>query len=105
MSKGSVSYDEWVIDSLKGDSAAQTEYIQTTIEENRGFSKAILIALRHVAEARGFKSFAEETQLNRESLYKALSEEGNPTLESLSKMLDVLGLDIAVKPKEKLKVG
>ena len=103
--KGSVSYDEWVIESLKGDQEAQTQYIQSTIEENRGFPKAILIALRHVAEARGFKSFAEETNLNRESLYKALSEDGNPTLESLSKMLDVLGLDIAVKPKTKLKVG
>ena len=105
MSKGSVSYDDWVVESLKGNPTAQAEYVQMTIEENRGFPKAILIALRHVAEARGFKSFAEETKLNRESLYKALSEEGNPTLESLSKMLDVLGLDIAVRPKKKLKVS
>lgn len=105
MSKGSVSYDEWVIDSLKDDPEAQAQYVQATIEENRGFPKAILIALRHVAEARGFKKFAEETKLNRESLYKTLSEEGNPTLESLSKMLDVLGLDISVKPKSKRKVS
>ena len=47
-----------------------------------------------MAEAAGFKCFAEETKLNRESPYKALSEDGNPTLESLSKMLDVLRLDI-----------
>jgi len=52
-----------------------------------------------VAEARGFKHFAEETNLNRETLYKTLSEDGNPTLDSLTKMLDVLGLDISVKPK------
>lgn len=98
--KASRSYDDWVVESLKGDEKAQAEYVQMAIEENRGFSKAILVALRHVAEARGFKAFAEETKLNRESLYKTLSEDGNPTLESLSKMLDVLGLDIAVKPKK-----
>lgn len=97
--KASRSYDEWVIESLKGDEKAQAEYVQTTIEDNQGFPKAILVALRHVAEARGFKHFAEETNLNRETLYKTLSEDGNPTLESLTKMLDVLGLDIAVKPK------
>lgn len=93
-------YDEWVIESLKGDDRAQAEYVQATIKENRGFPKAILVALRHVAEARGFKRFAEETKLNRETLYKTLSADGNPTLESLSKMLDVLGLDIAVTPKK-----
>ncbi len=98
--KASRSYDEWVIESLKGDDKAQAEYVQATLEENEGFPKAILIALRHVAEARGFKNFAEETKLNRETLYKTLSEDGNPTLESLTKMLAVLGLDIAVKPKK-----
>lgn len=102
--KASRSYDEWVIESLKDNKKAQAEYVRATIEENRGFPKAILVALRHVAEARGFKNFAEETQLNRETLYKTLSENGNPTLESLSKMLDVLGLDLSVKPKSK-KVG
>ncbi|MCB0408063.1 MAG: putative addiction module antidote protein [Bdellovibrionales bacterium] len=99
--KASRSYDEWVIESLKDNKKAQAEYVRATIEENRGFPKAILVALRHVAEARGFKNFAEETQLNRETLYKTLSENGNPTLESLSKMLDVLGLDLSVKPKSK----
>lgn len=99
--KASRSYDEWVIESLKDNKKAQADYVRATIEENRGFPKAILVALRHVAEARGFKNFAEETQLNRETLYKTLSENGNPTLESLSKMLDVLGLDLSVKPKSK----
>lgn len=97
--KASRSYDEWIVESLKGNEKAQAEYVQATIEDNQGFPKAILIALRHVAEARGFKNFAEETNLNRETLYRTLSENGNPTLENLTKMLDVLGLNISVKPK------
>ncbi len=98
--KAGRSYDEWVIESLKGDDKAQAEYVQSTIEDNQGFPKAIRIALRHVAEARGFKNFAEETNLNCETLYKTLSEDGNPTLESITKMFDMSGLDISVKLKK-----
>ena len=72
------------------------------MEESHGFPKAILIALRHVAEARAFTRFAEECKLNRETLYKTLSDYENPSLGSLSKMLDAPGLDLAVtlKPKK-----
>lgn len=98
--RASIAYDDWVIESLKGDKEAQAAYVQAVIEENPSFPKAVLVALRHVAEARGFKSFALEAGLNRETLYKTLSEDGNPTLESLTKMLDVLGLDLSVKPKK-----
>jgi probable addiction module antidote protein len=104
--KASVPYDETLIEDLRNDDEAQIAYIQASLEENRDFPKAILLAIRHVAEARGFKSFAQETKLNRETLYKTLSEDGNPTFDSLLKMLDVLGLDFDVKPKvSKLNAG
>ncbi len=99
--KASRSYNDWIIESLKNDCMAQAEYVQYTMEENQAYPKSILIALRHVAEARGFKKFAEEAGLNRESLYKTLTEDGNPTLESLIKMLEVLGLEITVRPKKR----
>jgi len=40
---------------------------------------AILSAIRTVAEARGFKNFAELADLNRENLYRVLSEGGKPS--------------------------
>lgn len=54
--------------------------------------------MRNVAEARlgGISGLAKETDLNREALYRTLSERGNPTLDSLSKILRALGLRVSV---------
>lgn len=48
---------------------------------------AILSAIRSVAEARGFKNFAETADLNRENLYRVLSEGGKPP-EIFNKLRD-----------------
>ena len=63
-----------------------------------GDTEAFKLALRNVAEARlgGMSALAKKTDLSRESLYRALSEQGNPTLATLSKVLAALGLRVAV---------
>jgi len=55
-------------------------------------------ALKHVAEARlgGMAALSRITRLNRESLYRALSEKGNPRLATLTKVLSAVGLRIGV---------
>jgi probable addiction module antidote protein len=56
-----------------------------------------LLALKNVAEAqRGVAQLAEKAKLNRESLYKVLSERGNPELRSLDALLHALGFRLAV---------
>jgi probable addiction module antidote protein len=52
-----------------------------------------------VAEARlgGMAQLAEQAGLNRESLYRMLSEQGNPALSSLDKLLHALGLRLSVE--------
>jgi probable addiction module antidote protein len=56
-----------------------------------------LLALRNVAEAQGgVASLAKNTRLNRESLYRMLSERGNPEFRSLDDLLHVLGFRLAV---------
>lgn len=42
---------------------------------------------------------ARETALNRENMYRILSEEGNPRLSSLKALLDSLDLRLAIEPK------
>jgi probable addiction module antidote protein len=44
-------------------------------------------------------AIARETGLNRESLYKSLSREGNPSFATVANVLDVLGYKIKVLPK------
>jgi probable addiction module antidote protein len=99
MNKVSISYRESLIEDLRGDEAAQLEYIKANFEENGDIPSAILSAIRTVAEARGFKNFAEEVHLNRENLYRVLSEDGNPRLDTFFKILDGLGLRLSVELK------
>ena len=55
-------------------------------------------ALKQVADARlgGLTELSRTTQLNREALYRALSEKGNPRLDTLTKVLAAVGLRISV---------
>ncbi|CBK42487.1 protein of unknown function [Nitrospira defluvii] len=56
-----------------------------------------LLALRNVANAQGgVASLAERTKLNRDSLYRMLSEHGNPEFRSLDALLHALGFWLAV---------
>ena len=64
-----------------------------------GDREAFKLALRHVAEARlgGIAPLAEAAGLNRETLYRTLSPRGNPTLETLTRILCAMGLSVAVR--------
>ena len=98
MAKRSVDYRENLIESLK-DPEEAIAYLRATLEEN-DMPEVFLLALRNVAEARGMQWLAREAHLNRESLYRMLSENGNPELRSLHALLSALGLRLALEPKE-----
>jgi probable addiction module antidote protein len=55
-------------------------------------------ALGTVARARGMTQIARETGLSRESLYKALSAEGNPEFGTVLRVMQALGLKLTVAP-------
>jgi probable addiction module antidote protein len=58
-----------------------------------------LLALRTVAEAYGgLGAVAAEAGISRESLYRALSPKGNPTLRTLLAVLNAVGLKLSVEP-------
>ena len=60
-------------------------------------------AIGVVARARGIDSIAKSAGLSRESLYKALSEHGNPELSTLLKVFKALGLELSALPTGKPK--
>lgn len=75
------------------------EYLNAVLEEND--PQAFLLALRHVADANGGVSkLAADAELSRESLYRTLSETGNPKLTSLTAVLGALGMQLAILPKK-----
>ena len=75
-------------------------YLNAALDD--GDNEVFLLGLRNVADARvgGMSNLAEATGLNRESLYRMLSENGNPELNSLSRLLQALGLKLAVETDE-----
>jgi len=64
-----------------------------------GDTDYILQAIGTVARAEGMTSIAQTAGLNRESLYRALDTGGNPQLDTIVKVLDALGVQLAATPK------
>jgi probable addiction module antidote protein len=58
-------------------------------------------ALGTVARARGMSQIAKETGLSRESLYKALSADGNPEFSTVIRVMQALGLRLTVTAAER----
>lgn|SRR3989338_6342979 len=56
-------------------------------------------ALGDIARARGMVQLARDTGLSRKGLYKALSGEGNPSLATIFKVADALGIRFHVTSK------
>lgn len=65
-------------------------YLEAALEE--GDPVLVAAALGDIARAKGMTQIARETGLGRESLYKALSVEGNPEFATVLKVLQALGL-------------
>ena len=66
-----------------------------------GDHRYIAAALGAVARAHGgIAELAATTGLTRSALHKALSEKGNPTLETVLKVLDALGLQMHIERRE-----
>ena len=65
-------------------------YLEAALEE--GDPGLVAAALGDIARARGMAQIAQETGLGRESLYKALSPEGNPEFATVLKVVRALGL-------------
>ena len=82
-----------VVDFLDSDEA-MVEYLNVALEEQDPafFAKAI----GDVARARGMTAIAEASGVGRQSLYRALSSDGNPRLDTLFRVLESLGLRLAV---------
>jgi probable addiction module antidote protein len=72
-------------------------YLQACLEEAPDDPALLAAALGDIARARGMGDLAKETGLTREGLYKALSKDGNPRLDTVLKVLKALGLKFTLQ--------
>jgi probable addiction module antidote protein len=86
-------------DDLLADLADPQEaacYLNAALEDSEGM---FLVALRDVAEAKQMAKVAEDAGVARESIYRMLAANGNPTYSSLLGILHAVGLKVAIEPE------
>ena len=90
-----VSHRTRLIAELRGDSELAAEYLNAAAEDSD--PRVYLAALRTVAESQGMAKVAKAAGVPRESLYRALSADGNPRFSTLHAILKAAGLKMAVE--------
>ena len=93
-------FQEIVLENLQ-DPEEAAAYLKAALEDED--ERVFLLALRDVLEAQGgtIADLAEETNLNKQNLYRMLSEHGNPRLTSLKTVLHAIGFEMAIAPIKK----
>lgn len=94
----SKKYQDFLVEKLKDHDFAAA-YLNEAMEESlKGDAESkylFLLALKNVAEAQGgLGKLAKKAKVGRESLYKTLSEKGNPTWQTLLTVLTALGVNL-----------
>ncbi len=95
-SKTSVSHDQTIVRRLRKDPEFAAQYLKAALEDEDE-PRVLLIALRHLAQARGIARVAKAAGIERESLYRALSVRGNPRLSTLVAVTKAIGLRLTVE--------
>ncbi len=94
-----VSYETELRNRLK-DPVYAAKYLNAQLlDDDDLMIDAFLLALRDVAVAHGMTKVSKKSALGRESLYKALSKNGNPKVATLQTLLKSMGLKLVVEPK------
>ena len=93
----SETYASWDTAEFLTDDDAIIAYLQAALAED---DPAFFVkAVGNVARAKGMTAIAQEAQLGRASLYKALSGDRDPRLGTVMQVLGALGVQLAVAPK------
>ncbi len=82
-------------DEYRDDPQGQAELIADAL--STGDARYVAHALGIVARARGMSKIAQQTGLSRESLYKALSPDGNPELATFLKVTKAMGFELTAR--------
>ncbi|NVD97009.1 addiction module antidote protein [Massilia sp. BJB1822] len=99
MNRSSRPHDEIVVELLREDPELADAYLAAALDEVSldGGRQALLATLRQVAEAQGMALVAQRAGIPRESLYRALSPAGNPTIKTLLAVLEAAGLKLTIQ--------
>lgn len=89
-------FSRWDSAEYLQDEESIAAYLAACFDEAGDDAAFIAKALGHVARARSMSALARDTGLGRESLYKALSGQGNPSFATVLKVMRAMGLKMSV---------
>lgn len=99
----SVPHEEATVSMFRKDPELAAEYLNQVLAD--GTREELLLAMRYLTSAfGGVAGIAQATKLNARTLYRTLSERGNPELDTLSALLKAMGLRLAVAPIKQPRV-
>lgn len=81
-----------------GDAESQAAALSEALET--GHKGVILHIVNAIARARGMSALARDTGIKRETLYAALGEDGNPTIETFLAVITGLGITLKAEASE-----
>lgn len=97
MAKTHRSHEEATIEMFRHDPELAAEYLNSVLED--GDETDLMLALRSISKAfGGVQEVARQAEVNAHTLYRTLSEQGNPELKTLSAILKAMGMRLAVQP-------
>jgi probable addiction module antidote protein len=93
------SHDDAMAELYEEDPALALAVLNDILGDKTAEQGELLIALRQMTKAfGGVKGIAKQAELNPNQLYRTLSEQGNPELQTLTAVLRAMGLRLAVEP-------
>jgi len=69
-------------------------YLESVLDESNGDASLVAKAIGDIARAKGMSQVAKDAGLSRESLYKALSGERSPGIDTILKVIRALGIKL-----------
>lgn len=97
MAKAHRTHDEATGEMFRADPDLAAEYLNSVLID--GDETDLMLALRSLSKAfGGVQEVARQAEVNAHTLYRTLSEQGNPELKTLSAILRAMGMRLAVQP-------
>lgn len=85
---------KWDASEFLSSEEGVTAYLNAALED--GDASVLVAALGDIARAKGMTQLAKETGVTRDGLYKALSPTGNPSFDTVHKVIKALGFELSI---------
>ena len=97
VTKEKIKFSKWDPAKYINTKEAVIAFLEEALEEND--SDFFFKTLGYIARSRGMSKIARELGVSREGLYRSLAPAGNPSFDTVFKLLDLLGMRIKVEQK------